>query len=108
MPSFVDRSELLRSIVERVVRRCLVLNPDDLEPAEREAIAADADRCGVTFTAAHAVRRRSARDTLTRIEAARAAVDIAHAARAAERPDDALPYSMPDRRASVAPIDSTA
>lgn len=103
MPTFVDRSELLRSIVERVVRRCLVLDANALEPAEREAIEADAARRGVTFSAAHAVRRHDARATLTRIEAARAAVDIADAVIAAEHSGDALVYRVPNRRASLGP-----
>lgn len=100
MPVFVDRDESLRSIVETVVSRALAF-PEHLEPAERAAIDADADRRGLTFTAAHALRRAAARATLARIAAKRAAVDIADAAIAAGHGEDALVYRPVDRRASV-------
>ena len=63
MPTYVDRDEVLRSIVERVVRRSLP-DPEQLETAERDAITAHAERASLTFIAAHALRRTAARATL--------------------------------------------
>lgn len=106
MPVFVDHDEVVRSAVEGVVTRCLP-DADDLEPAERAAIEADAARRGITFTAAHALRRHAARATLTRIASARAVVAIADAAIAAGHALDAREYRTRDRRGSV-PQDLTA
>ncbi|WP_353813858.1 hypothetical protein [Agromyces sp. SYSU T00266] len=65
------REDVVDFAVAHAVSGALPSDPTDLEPSERAAIERQARRLGVTFDAAHALRRSAARDALARLSARR-------------------------------------